>query len=210
MYRQQVIALHPSLAAHITPVVDPAGISWTVGMVTCNQLRDSPGLEAKILYTIKRNIYFTMFDLQNRIARAITNSRSTPDKILTWTDTFELVKMPFTLTQNRIDKMCWILYAAPFAMGVDIFKRAKVENEVRAMIISPRDFKVYSWGHMEVQTHPVECTICKLDDHPTFTCPYTKLNTWFGPRHQVSEVVRAYYEERRKENQEIAKPPRRR
>ncbi|KAE9392446.1 hypothetical protein BT96DRAFT_1000319 [Gymnopus androsaceus JB14] len=193
-FRQQSFDFGVGITGHLLRLNDPVGKSWTICMLTSNQDGDAPDLENHILFTIKNSIYHHMPDLRNAIARASLSTKPTPEKVLDFADTLKLVRQPYKMKINKVNQTCWILYGAPISQHGNIFAKAAEDNAIKSMIHSPKS-GVYEWAHMQVYPMAVECTLCKVDDHPTFQCPYMSLDSWYGTKTQVVEMVKAVKEE---------------
>lgn len=105
----------PGKATYIVPFLSPDSNSFTVGLVTVNQGEAVLDLETKALFTIKKTIYLEMQTLCNKIAKVMIGNQPTPEKVLNFTDTFQLIRQPYTIQKRHGEVPCWILYAAPVA-----------------------------------------------------------------------------------------------
>ncbi|KAJ3971923.1 hypothetical protein EV361DRAFT_908530 [Lentinula raphanica] len=192
-------ALNTLVAFHATkvwysPEPVPYERSWAAGLFHTNQYgRTSDVMTDNLAYTVKLTLWQSVA-FGDLIARANPGPTSTRQKVLEFTNSFEFILQPYKYKSANIKQACWILFAAPVSRHPDPVTRAKQENEIRRFIISP-PFGQYRWRHMVIFPHAIECTICKLDDHPTFSCPFIMADTWFGPRKQVREVVDDHFKE---------------
>ncbi|KAJ3831353.1 hypothetical protein F5878DRAFT_667644 [Lentinula raphanica] len=192
-------ALDTLVAFHATKVwysPDPVPYerSWAAGLFHTNQYgRTSDVMTDNLAYTVKTTLWESV-TFGNLIARANPGPASTRQKVIEFTDSFEFILQPYKYKSANINQACWILFAAPVSRHPDPITRARQENEIRRFIVAP-PFGQYRWRHMVIFPHAIECKICKLDDHPTFSCPFTQADTWFGPRKQVREVIDDHFKE---------------
>ncbi|KAJ3996554.1 hypothetical protein F5050DRAFT_1712010 [Lentinula boryana] len=182
-----LVAFHATKVWH-SPEPVPYERSWAAGLFHTNQYgRTNNVMTDNLAYTVKLTLWKSVA-FGDLIARANPGPTSTRQKVIKFTSSFEFVLQPYKYKSANINQACWILFAAPVSRHPDPMMRAKQENEIHCFIISP-PFGQYHWRHMVIFPHAIECTICKLDDHPMFSCPFIEADTWFGPRKQVREVI---------------------
>ncbi|KAJ3733995.1 hypothetical protein DFJ43DRAFT_1038091 [Lentinula guzmanii] len=186
-----LVAFHATKVWH-SPEPVPYERSWAAGLFHTNQYgRTNDVMSDNLAYTVKSMLWKSVA-FGDLIARANPGPTSTCQKVIEFTNSFEFVLQPYKYKSANINQACWVLFAAPVSRHPDPMTRAKQENEIRRFIISP-PFGQYRLRHMVIFPHAIECTICKLDDHPTFSCPFIEADTWFGPRKQVREVIEDHF-----------------
>ncbi|KAJ3833867.1 hypothetical protein F5878DRAFT_665269 [Lentinula raphanica] len=185
--RQQSFGINVGAALHIIPVTNTTR-SHAVGCARSNQFVCTPVTVVRMIETIQRALEGNE-GFRRLVSSLIMGSDSTTEKVRAITGSIQLTPLPTAITVNHVEWNAFCITADVTSTADDPFVRDRDENKIRAYI---RSLKEVSHTYLKVYIEPMECTLCKCDTHYTFHCPFSTLDTWNGPREQVSAAVANY------------------
>ncbi|KAF9060198.1 hypothetical protein BDP27DRAFT_1430349 [Rhodocollybia butyracea] len=138
------LALNSVITFHVTPVISDTR-SWMVGQFHSNLRMSDTMTMAHMLYTIKHCLWHST-EFGNIIGRIIPGTATTPQKIMLFTDTFDLALQPYDIVSGGVSHKCWNLYAAPISHHSSILTQDQEEDMVRQFIRTPEREEMLGLG----------------------------------------------------------------
>ncbi|KAJ6606990.1 hypothetical protein B0H10DRAFT_1956616 [Mycena sp. CBHHK59/15] len=176
LLRHSTFPISKSLAVHVLPI-DTDKRSWTMGLYKCNMAGNDEAIADSLCLAAAKEAK-KKGPLRNIIVRATQPgaTASADERIYEWARTITVVYLA-----HEKDPL-WVMYARPPTTDFELWEEARcytrnMRVKDRLTLFTP----IRSILRGETSRPASICHLCKLDDHLSYICTYTKAVDWLGP-----------------------------